>query len=132
MDVDLGGFLNESNSYDYSEDYESPDDPEPKASEAVWIPVVYSVVLLVGLLVGLLGNALLLAVLAKKRKAWTISDTFILNLSVVDILLLLTLPLWVLQAAHDPGWIVGDLPCKISGAVFNVSTEFLCRGQAYE
>ncbi|KAG7216927.1 hypothetical protein INR49_001581 [Caranx melampygus] len=113
MEVDLGGFLNQNFTYDYTEDYESPDDLMPEASKAVWIPVVYSVVLVVGLL----GNALLLAVLAQKRQSWSISDTFILNLGFADFFLLLTLPLWAVQAAH--GWIFGQVLCKISGAVFN-------------
>lgn len=121
IEVDGGGIFNGSDPfYDYSDDYQSPDDSEPKAGEAVWIPVVYSVVLVVGLL----GNALLLAVLAQKRQSWSISDTFILNLGVADLLLLLTLPLWAVQAAHDSGWIFEDVPCKISGAVFNIN--FYC------
>lgn len=121
MDVDVGGFLNQNLTYDYHDDYENPEDLL-EASNAVWILAVYPVVLLVGLL----GNALLMAVLGLKKEPWRVSDIFILNLGIADLLLLLMLPLWAVQAAHDSGWVFGKVLCKISGAVFNVSTEFLC------
>ncbi|XP_056237835.1 C-X-C chemokine receptor type 3-like [Seriola aureovittata] len=119
MEVILDGFLNQSTTYDYT-DYETKDDLEPKGSEAVWIPALYSVVLVVGLL----GNVLLLAALALKKLSWSTSDTFVLHLGVADILLLLTLPLWAVQAGQSYGWPFGDALCKISGAVFNIN--FYC------
>ncbi|XP_039974552.1 C-X-C chemokine receptor type 3-like [Xiphias gladius] len=116
MDVELGGFLNQNSTYDYNEDYMYNEE----GSEAVLIPVLYSVMLVVGLL----GNVLLLAVLAQKRRSWSASDTFILHLAVADILLLVTLPLWALLAAQHYGWRFGGFLCKISGAVFNIN--FYC------
>ncbi|GAA6229636.1 C-X-C chemokine receptor type 3-like [Lates japonicus] len=116
MDVDVGGFLGQNTTYDYG-DYEYKEDPESKGSEAVLIPVLYSVVLVVGLL----GNVLLLVVLAQKRRSWSISDIFISHLGVADILLLLTLPFWAVQAAHHSGWSCGGFLCKFSGAVFDIN-----------
>ncbi|XP_071326926.1 C-X-C chemokine receptor type 3-like isoform X2 [Trachinotus anak] len=118
MDVELGGFLNQNTTYDYSEDYEYND--ESKGSEAVLIPVLYSV----ALVVGLLGNVLLLAALARKRRFWSISDTFVLHLGVADILLLLTLAIRAAQAAQYYGTNSGNALCKISGAVFHIN--FYC------
>ena len=117
MEVDLGGFLNQSESYDYDQDYEYKADDESEGSKAVWIPLLYSIVLVVGQL----GNVLLLVILIQKRRSWSISDIFILHLGVADILLLATLPLRAVQAAEH-GWRFGTELCKISGAVFNVST----------
>lgn len=119
MDVEVDGIFLQNSSYDY-DNYEYKEEVESRESEAVLIPVLYSV----GLVIGLLGNGLLLAVLAQKRRSWSISDTFILHLSVTDILLLVTLPFWAAQAAQQCGWCCGDVLCKISGAVFNVSTEW--------
>ncbi|XP_044215664.1 C-X-C chemokine receptor type 3-like [Thunnus albacares] len=119
MDVELDGIFRSNTTYDYG-DYEYKEDIEPRGSEAVLIPFLYSVVLVVGLL----GNGLLLAVLSQKRRTCSISDTFILLLSVADILLLVMLPFWAVQAAQDCGWCLKIHLCKISGAVFNINFYF--------
>ncbi|XP_058504772.1 C-X-C chemokine receptor type 3-like [Solea solea] len=120
MDVELGGFLSQNSTYDYDDDYEYKEESERRGSEAVLIPLLYSA----GLIVGLLGNALLLVVLTLKRRWWSAADTVILHLSVADILLLATLPLWATQAARPDGWCFGNALCKISGAVFHMN--FYC------
>lgn len=117
MDVDLDGLFLENSTFEY-EDYESQEELGPGGSTAVAIPVLYSVVLVIGLF----GNGLLLAILTLRRRSWTLSDTFIIHLSAADVLLLLTLPFWAVEAAHLHGWCVGAFLCKFSGAVFNVST----------
>ncbi|KAM6967850.1 C-X-C chemokine receptor type 3.1 [Aplochiton taeniatus] len=86
--------------------------------EAVFIPVLYSL----ALVLGLLGNGLVLGVLAKRRRSWSVTDTFILHLAVADSLLLITLPFWAVQAAK--GWSFGTPLCKISGALFTIN--FYC------
>ncbi|XP_037641973.1 C-X-C chemokine receptor type 3.1 isoform X1 [Sebastes umbrosus] len=88
--------------------------------EAVFIPVLYSV----AFVVGILGNAVLLGVLVQSRRTWSVTDTFILHLGVADVLLLVTLPLWVAQAAQADGWTFGAPLCKITGAVFTIN--FYC------
>ncbi|CAK6977097.1 C-X-C chemokine receptor type 1-like [Scomber scombrus] len=124
MNVELDGIFNENNSFNFSYDdyvYEKEnEDPQSSGSKAVLIPLLYSVVLIAGLL----GNGLLIAVLSQKKRAWSLSDIFILLLSVSDILLLVTLPFWSAQATQDCGWCFGVPLCKISGAVFNMN--FYC------
>ncbi|MEQ2184167.1 hypothetical protein GOODEAATRI_005194 [Goodea atripinnis] len=117
---DLG--LNYDNySFDEYYGYEEGDicDPEEgvKLGE-VFIPILYSVTFIVGIL----GNGLLLGVLIKRRKIWSVTDTFILHLAVADILLLVTLPFWVAESAS--GWLFGTLLCKITGSVFTIN--FYC------
>ena len=82
--------------------------------EALFIPVLYSV----AFVVGVLGNGVLLGVLAQSRKTWSVTDTFIFHLGVADVLLLVTLLLWAVQAVH--GWAFGTSLCKITGAMFTV------------
>ena len=89
---------------------------EGRNFEAVFIPVLYSV----AFVVGILGNGVLLGVLVQSRKRWSVTDTFILHLGVADVLLLVTLPLWAVEAAQDAGWTFGTPLCKITGAVFTV------------
>ncbi|XP_070822540.1 C-X-C chemokine receptor type 3-like [Chaetodon trifascialis] len=120
MDVDLDGLFLHNGTYDYDEDYMYKEDFESRGSQAVLIPLLYSV----EFVVGLLGNGLLLAVLVQKRRFWSMSDTFIIHLSVADILLLVMLPLWAAQAARPCGWCFVGFLCKISGAAFNIN--FYC------
>lgn len=82
----------------------------------MFITILYSL----AFVVGLLGNGLLLVVLVRGRRAWSVTDTFILHLAVTDVLLLATLPMWAAQAAQAEGWTFGTPLCKISGAVFMV------------
>lgn len=84
--------------------------------EATYIPVLYSVTFVVGIL----GNGVLLGVLFHSRRAWSVTDTFIFHLSVADVLLLVTLPLWAAQSAEVEGWTFSSPLCKITGTVYTV------------
>lgn len=122
MDNELDGILDElygnyscdNSSYEYSYGGDVCEPNEGKHFEATFIPVLYSV----AFVVGVLGNGVLLGVLVQSRKRWSVTDTFILHLSVADVLLLVTLPLWAVQATY--GWTFGTPLCKITGAVFTV------------
>lgn len=87
--------------------------------KATFITILYSL----AFVVGVLGNGLLLVVLVRGRRTWSVTDTFILHLAVTDVLLLATLPTWAAQAAQPKGWTFGTPLCKISGAVFMVRLE---------
>lgn len=104
--------------YSYDQDYEDDicDMTEYLNFVNVLIPVVYSVVFVVGIL----GNGLLLAVLMKSRKVWSTTDILILHRAVADILLLVTLPFWAVASASDAGWVFGTFFCKVTGSVFTV------------
>ncbi|KAM8846580.1 C-X-C chemokine receptor type 3-like [Synchiropus picturatus] len=115
IDAELDGVFRENYTIDYT-DYEYKPDEEFAKGKAVWIPVVYFLITIVGLL----GNGLIVAILAQKQKAWRTSDVFVLNLCVVDILLLLTLPVWAVQATIS----VSNPPCRFIAAVFNINYFF--------
>ncbi|XP_017270770.1 C-X-C chemokine receptor type 3-like [Kryptolebias marmoratus] len=121
MKVIPGGIFNQSYDYDYNDSYDYKDDgggggEERRISQIVWLPLFYSVVVIVGLL----GNILLLTVLGQKRRSWSTSDTFFLQLGVVDILLLVTLPFWAAQPNQHCGWCSETL-FTIFRAVFNIN-----------
>ncbi|XP_029359950.1 C-X-C chemokine receptor type 3-like isoform X2 [Echeneis naucrates] len=125
MKVVGGGLLDENATYDYinytDEDYEDHDDHDgSKHSAMLWVMVLYSAVVCVGLL----GHALLLAALAQKRRPWSLSDIFVFNLGAADILLLLMLPFWIVEATQDHEWTFSNPFCKISRVVFNIN--FYC------
>lgn len=110
-----------SNDSDYCcEEGDICDLNESASFEAVFIPVLYSM----AFVVGVLGNGVLLAVLFQSRRAWSVTDTFILHLGLADVLLLVTLPLWAVQFAQGNGWELGTPLCKITGTVYTIN--FYC------
>ncbi|XP_057196888.1 C-X-C chemokine receptor type 3-like isoform X1 [Triplophysa rosa] len=105
-------------SYDYN--YSGGDVCGPESSmhfDSIFILVFYCL----ALVVGLVGNGLVLVVLWKKRMSWNVTDIFILHLSLADVLLLLTLPLWAVEAVK--GWSFGTGLCKLTGALFTISLQ---------
>ncbi|XP_074545296.1 atypical chemokine receptor 4 [Halichoeres trimaculatus] len=85
---------------------------------AVFLPIMYTVCLVVGLA----GNALVVAVYAYHKRLKTMTDAFLTHLAVADLLLLFTLPFWAADAAR--GWELGEGVCKIVSACYTVN--FTC------
>lgn len=81
--------------------------------------VIIQVLVYVAFVLGLPGNLLIFALLWRKRRSWSVSDTFVFFLSGADIALLVTLPFWVVNAIK--GWTFGTGLCKAVAAVFKVS-----------
>lgn len=119
LEVDVAGIFEKNDTYDYDENYDYKDDSEHRTSTAVWMPLLY----LALLLTGLLGNGLLLTILYRKWRSWSVTDIFVLHLCIADLLLLLTLPVMAAQAFQRCGWCdnLGLIPCKISRVLFYVS-----------
>ncbi|XP_039536128.1 C-X-C chemokine receptor type 3.1 [Pimephales promelas] len=121
-------FAMSSQEFNFSSDYNYTDEDccgglvcDQAASmqfDSIFIPVLYSL----ALVVGLLGNGLVLVVLWKKRQSLNVTDIFILHLSLADTLLLMTLPFMAVEAAK--GWIFGTALCKLNGAMFKIN--FYC------
>ncbi|XP_008284979.1 atypical chemokine receptor 4 [Stegastes partitus] len=85
---------------------------------ALFLPIMYTVCLVVGLV----GNALVVAVYAYYKRLKTMTDAFLSHLAVADLLLLFTLPFWAADAAR--GWELGEVVCKIVSACYTVN--FTC------
>ncbi|XP_078395632.1 C-C chemokine receptor type 4-like [Cetorhinus maximus] len=98
-------------SSDYNYDYEdlfSPCDKEPaKNVGASYLPVLYSLVFVFGLP----GNVFVLWTLLKYARQKNMTDIYLFNLALCDLLLVITLPFWAYFAASE--WIWGDACCKI-------------------
>ncbi|XP_005999190.1 C-X-C chemokine receptor type 3-2-like [Latimeria chalumnae] len=104
--------------YDYISDLEKaqPCKSEPVGKfDASFIPVVYSLVFVLGCI----GNILVLVVLYRCKRMLAHTDTYLMQLAWADLLLVLTLPLWAVQAKQ--GWIFGNFLCKITGAFFVIN-----------
>ncbi|XP_012791150.2 C-X-C chemokine receptor type 3 [Sorex araneus] len=83
--------------------------------DQTFLPVLYSLVFVLGLL----GNGAVAVVLLSQRATLSSTDTFLLHLAVADVLLVLTLPLWAVDAAIQ--WVFGSGLCKVAGALFNIN-----------
>ncbi|XP_006868619.1 PREDICTED: c-X-C chemokine receptor type 3 [Chrysochloris asiatica] len=113
---------NYSSSYDYEENETdfccaSPPCPQDFSLnfDRAFLPAVYGLLFLLGLL----GNGAVAAILLSHRAALSSTDTFLLHLAMADALLVLTLPLWAVDAAVQ--WVFGSGLCKVAGALFNIN-----------
>ncbi|XP_068944343.1 chemokine XC receptor 1 [Petaurus breviceps papuanus] len=77
--------------------------------------IFYSLVFLLSLV----GNSLVLWVLVKYESLESLTNTFILNLCLSDLLFSCLLPFWIV--VHYYGWIFGEFFCKLSNMIFHVS-----------
>ncbi|NP_001107334.1 chemokine (C-C motif) receptor 3 [Xenopus tropicalis] len=64
----------------------------------------------------LLGNGLILFLLLKYEKIKTVTNLFILNLVISDLLFTITLPFWAFY--HSNEWVFGNGMCKVVSSVF--------------
>ncbi|XP_074058597.1 C-X-C chemokine receptor type 3 [Macrotis lagotis] len=119
---DLSFLENSSFPYDYPENESTPCCSSPPCShdfsltfDLAFLPTCYSLLFFFGLL----GNGAVAAVLLRQPQALSGTDTFLLHLALADMLLVLTLPLWAVQAAHQ--WVFGSGLCKVAGALFNIN-----------
>uniref|UniRef100_A0A250YFG5 C-C chemokine receptor type 7 n=1 Tax=Castor canadensis TaxID=51338 RepID=A0A250YFG5_CASCN len=68
---------------------------------------------------GLLGNGLVVLTYIYFKRLKTMTDTYLLNLAVADILFLLALPFWAYSAAKS--WIFGGYLCKCIFGIYKIS-----------
>ncbi|XP_054442139.1 C-X-C chemokine receptor type 2-like [Pteronotus mesoamericanus] len=71
------------------------------------VVVIYALVFLLSLL----GNSLVMLVVLYNRVSRSVTDVYLLNLALADLLFALTLPIWA--ASKVKGWIFGTALCKV-------------------
>ncbi|XP_078284222.1 chemokine XC receptor 1-like [Rhinoraja longicauda] len=81
----------------------------------IFTQVLYSLIFIFCLI----GNILVFWILMKYEKLKTVTNIFILNLVISDLLFACSLPFWTVDHTH--GWIFGKAMCKIMSSVFFVS-----------
>ncbi|KAM3923078.1 C-X-C chemokine receptor type 5 [Leptodactylus fuscus] len=102
----------------------SPEDDQSQEPESynkvysVIIPVLYSLVFVVGAL----GNSLVLFILTRNRRSRSSTDNFLLHLAIADLLMLFTFPFSIAEAIV--GWEFGDFLCKAVGVISRLN--FYC------
>ncbi|XP_078680046.1 somatostatin receptor type 2-like [Branchiostoma floridae x Branchiostoma belcheri] len=87
------------------------------------IPIVYSVVCILGLI----GNSLVISVVLRFQKMKTVANIYILNLAIADELFMLSLPFFVVSILLVD-WPFGDVMCRVVLSVdaMNMFTSCCC------
>lgn len=70
-------------------------------------------------LLSLVGNSLVMLVILYNRSTCSVTDVYLLNLAIADLLFALTLPVWA--ASKVNGWTFGPILCKIFSYVKEVT-----------
>ncbi|NXD77015.1 CCR2 protein, partial [Halcyon senegalensis] len=97
--------------FDYSDSTPCPG-TEEKHLAAKLLPPLYSLVVIFGLT----GNLLVVLILVKYKRLKSMTDIYLLNLAISDLLFIFSLPFWAYYAAHD--WIFGDALCRILSGIY--------------
>ncbi|NXP29426.1 CCR5 protein, partial [Scytalopus superciliaris] len=97
--------------FDYSDSTPCPG-TEEKHFAAKFLPPLYSLVVIFGLT----GNMLVILILIKYKKLKSMTDIYLLNLAISDLLFVFSLPFWAYYAVHD--WIFGEALCRILSGVY--------------
>ncbi|XP_029448496.1 C-C chemokine receptor type 4-like [Rhinatrema bivittatum] len=79
---------------------------------SVFVPASYYLIFLLSLT----GNSLILFILAKYEKLKTVTNIFILNLVLSDLLFSISLPFWAIY--HSSQWFFGNFMCKMQSWIF--------------
>ncbi|KAM4821715.1 CX3C chemokine receptor 1 [Thomomys bottae] len=102
--------------FEYDESAEACILEDVVAFGAIFLPVLYSVVFAVGLV----GNVLVVWALSSssRSKARSVTDIYLLNLALSDLLFVATLPLWTHYVVSERG--LSHVACKLTTALFFV------------
>ncbi|XP_074051948.1 C-C chemokine receptor type 3-like [Macrotis lagotis] len=84
-----------------------------KTLGAKFLPPLYSFVFIVGLL----GNLMVVLILTKYKRFKSMTNIYLFNLSISDLLFLFTLPFWI-HYARQSDWVFGHTMCKILSGLY--------------
>ncbi|KAM6169894.1 CX3C chemokine receptor 1 [Rhynchocyon petersi] len=98
--------------YEYDPDAETCPEGDVVAFGAIFLPIFYSLVFVFGLV----GNLLVVFALTNSRKAKSITDIYLLNLALSDLLFVATLPFWIHYVLSHHAF--NNAVCKLITAFF--------------
>ncbi|XP_032264164.1 C-C chemokine receptor type 6 [Phoca vitulina] len=89
---------------------------EVRKFSGLFVPTAYSLICVFGLL----GNILVVATFAFYKKTKSMTDVYLLNMAIADILFVLTLPFWAVSHATGE-WIFSNAICKLMKGIYAVN-----------
>ncbi|KAJ3591952.1 hypothetical protein NHX12_007082 [Muraenolepis orangiensis] len=81
----------------------------------IFVPTMYGIIFILGII----GNGLVLVVMGYQKKTRNMTDKYRLHLSVADLLFVLTLPVWAVDAASN--WYFGNFLCVAVNMIYTVN-----------
>ncbi|KAM4608899.1 C-X-C chemokine receptor type 4b [Polymixia lowei] len=106
------------NSTEESGDFDLPEPCGRALSDhfyKIFLPTVYGIIFILGII----GNGLVVVVMGYQKKVKTMTDKYRLHLSVADLLFVLTLPFWAVDAASS--WYFGGFLCVSVHVIYTVN-----------
>ncbi|XP_026878517.1 C-X-C chemokine receptor type 4b [Electrophorus electricus] len=83
--------------------------------QRIFLPAVYGIIFVLGVV----GNGLVVLVMGFQKKSTNMTDKYRLHLSVADLLFVLSLPFWAVDAAST--WYFGWFLCKAVNMIYTVN-----------
>ncbi|KAJ8405979.1 hypothetical protein AAFF_G00308670 [Aldrovandia affinis] len=83
--------------------------------QRIFLPTVYGIIFALGIV----GNGLVVVVMGYQKKSRTMTDKYRLHLSVADLLFVLTLPFWAVDAVSS--WYFGGFLCVAVHVIYTVN-----------
>ncbi|XP_059841366.1 C-C chemokine receptor type 6a [Hypanus sabinus] len=80
-----------------------------------FIPIFYSFIAAMGII----GNGLVVVIYLFYKRVRSMTDVLLMNLAIADILFVVTLPFWAVDAPE--GWIFMDVGCKILKGIYSIN-----------
>lgn len=84
-----------------------------KELAAQFLPPLYSLVFVTGLL----GNVVVVVILTKYKRLRIMTNIYLLNLAISDVLFLFTLPFWIHYVRWNE-WVFGHRMCKLLSGLY--------------
>lgn len=101
---------------DFDLDYQEPCGTALSTNfNKIFLPTVYGIIFFLGII----GNGLVIIVMGYQKKVQTMTDKYRLHLSVADLLFVLTLPFWAVDAASN--WYFGGFLCVTVHMIYTVN-----------
>ncbi|XP_031714394.1 C-X-C chemokine receptor type 4 [Anarrhichthys ocellatus] len=120
IDMSFEFFYNSSdNISEESGDFDIDQEPCGRALSnnfnKIFLPTVYGIIFILGII----GNGLVVVVMGYQKKVKTMTDKYRLHLSVADLLFVLTLPFWAVDAVKT--WYFGQFLCVSVHMIYTVN-----------
>ncbi|NP_001001623.1 C-X-C chemokine receptor type 6 [Sus scrofa] len=81
----------------------------------LFLPCMYVVVFVCGLV----GNSLVLVIYIFYQKLKSLTDVFLMNLPLADLVFVCTLPFWAYAGIHE--WVFGSIMCKVLLGIYTLN-----------
>ncbi|XP_073483598.1 C-C chemokine receptor type 6 [Aquarana catesbeiana] len=103
--------------YDYSDEEDTLCQMgSVRKSLKIFGPIALSLIFIFGLV----GNILVVVTFSWYKKSKTMTDIFLLNMAIADLLFIFTLPFWAVYLEKNE-WIFGDFMCKLTKSIYTIN-----------